>query len=1017
VTHCILQWARLGDLFQTRPLLARIRAKDPGANIVLCVDEMLLELASSFPEPDRVAGIPLRRFWALANAEHHLDTLFAEFEEFLEKANFQQTDIVYILNRSHAANQFARMLRAKEMRGFLGRNGIPDAPMAYLNTMVSDPAATPAHLADLWALLAGAPDATPDFPLALREHFPASLPISQRRLGIFVGAGDASRVWPVECWMEWLSLLKDEIQEVLLLGTEHDSTAAQHIEDSCHKLSLPVRNVVGRTTPAVLGSYLTSCNLIVGSDSGGIHFAAALGIPVLGLFFSGARAAFTGPYASCARVLESEIYAPGHQIPSPKDAARVARMMFTGQDESSQALTSAFTLRAPRLDNCGLLYQSSTEKCEVPLQQRKPLWQKLAEPYPEVPTPKNNRPRVSVIIPAAGQAHLTRECLREIAGECRELSGEILVVTGDKISTDHALGNEFSDVRIIVAERQRSFSELCNLGARESSGKFLLLLNNDTLPERGWLRSLLDTYNAQAPCVLSPLLLYWDGLVQNGGVRLREDRIEELEHGSWPERRCDVVECDAVSAVAMLVSRELFESLGGFDERYVNGYEDLDLCLRAREKGVHSIVDYGARVRHFRGATSGRYDYEEQNRARFEQRWMAQRIQVGEGQSEPVVSLSHSSHNNPSMQVCVICAEDWKTAGSRVRWAGPLIRLEKEGLLRARWYCTTRNPQVWEELKAALPSSSLVILRRPLHDASQHERLLELLSRLKIPFLVDADDLFLERFPRHSARGQARRALEETFCALLEQAQMMTVSTAPLADAYKKYHNEVAVLPNTADPLWWPEKRSREAASGEIRIGFFGSPVHGLDLASVAPALEEFLNEESGQTRLFVWGAFPKVLREYPEIRQGGPFVRDYQVHLERLAQHPVDFAVVPLLDSPVNRCRSLIRFLELGWYGIPAIYSNVGEYADCLKNGQDGLLVGETTEDWLEALRKLRHDAQLRESIAHHARTTVEKFWTLDKHIQKYRDVLSRLGIKTGSTSRHPVTLPRATSIEYADA
>ncbi|MFH1009968.1 MAG: glycosyltransferase, partial [bacterium] len=120
------------------------------------------------------------------------------------------------------------------------------------------------------------------------------------------------------------------------------------------------------------------------------------------------------------------------------------------------------------------------------------------------------------------------------------------------------------------------------------------------------------------------------------------------------------------------------------------------------------------------------------------------------------------------------------------------------------------------------------------------------------------------------------------------------------------------------------------------------------------------------------------------------------QVHLERLAKHPVDIAIVPLLDSPANRCRSLLRFLELGWYGIPAVYSNVGEYATHLKSEHDGLAVGETTEEWLDALRTLCRNRELRESIADHARRTVEESWTIEKHIEKYRNVLSRVGIGT---------------------
>ncbi|MFH1010635.1 MAG: glycosyltransferase family 9 protein, partial [bacterium] len=836
--HCILQWARLGDLFQTRPLLARIRANDPAAEILLCVDEIFAELATSFPEPDRVVGMPLRHFWALAKFEHRLDTLFAEFQQVLQKANFARPDIVYVLNQSRAATHFAGMLQAKETRGFVGRKGAPDPPMAYLDNMVSDPTATPAHLTDLWALLAGPPEASPDFPPSLAAQFPPSLPCSARRLGIFVGAGDPARAWPEENWIELLKLLKGALQEVLLLGTERDTPAARRMETLCQELALPVRNFVAQTTLPALGSILASCNLIISSDTGGLHFAAALGIPTLGLFFSGARAAFTGPCAPCAHVLESEEFIPEGRMPSPKDVAHAVSVMFAESVETPPELSSGLALRSPCLDDFGLLYQSPAERNRVLPKKRAELWRTLAPPLNETSHFNENRPLLSIIIPTAGQWHLTRECLQAISPECHELAPEILVVTGEPPAGDFSRASELGGVKIVLADGGRAFAELCNGGARESSGEYLLFLNNDTLPEPGFLKSLLDTYARHSPCILSPLLLYWDGLVQNAGIRLGKARIEEIGHGTWPEQESGVSQCDAVSATAMLVSKEIFENLSGFDEGYINGYEDLDFCLRAREKGIPSLLDFGSRVRHFRGATPGRYQNEDQNRKRFEERWMPRGIQANSDEATPAFSLEPplQFRNRPLPLVCVLCSEDWQAAGSRVRWAGPLARLQNEGFLRAQWHCVNSNAEIWERLEKDFASSALVILRRPLCNPADHERLLELLSRVEIPFLIDVDDLFFGQFSPLSSRGQRRRALEESFCELLQRAEVVTASTAPLGALYRQYHSEIVMLPNTVDTLWWPQARSERTISDTFTIGFFGSPAHGIDLASVAPA-------------------------------------------------------------------------------------------------------------------------------------------------------------------------------------
>jgi GT2 family glycosyltransferase/ADP-heptose:LPS heptosyltransferase len=971
------------------------------------VDEIYRSLVATFPEPDRVVGVPLRRCWAWSNSESNLETLHNEFRATLDNLNIEKLDSVYILNRSAAAVRFAEMLRPKEMCGFRGDDAAPDFPMAYIETMFSNPDAPPAHLADIWASLGDATLSSSDYPPSLAQRFHSTLPTSEKRVGIFVGAGDTARTCSPDYWKEFLSGIANTVQEIVLFGTESDREAAKTIEEFCHKKNLQVRNAVARTELLPLGSLLTSCNLVIGSDTGGIHFAAALGIPVLGIYFAGARAAFTGPYAACARVLETETVSTEIRIPPPEDTAHVATALLNGDGKAVLRLTLGFVIRSPVFDHWGLLYQSSSERNPVSEKARERLWQdfqQIRHAEEKIQRKPVKKP-VTIIIPSAGQTHLTRECLAAIGEECRELAVEILVVTADSSTAQEDYSTATCEVTTIQVTDGSSFACLCNRGAKVASGDLLLFLNNDTLAERGWLKSLLASYSENAPCIVSPLLLYWDGLVQNAGISISVNAIGEIKHGTWPKNLSGAVECDAVSGTAILVSKEVFQRFGGFDEEYINGYEDLDFCLRARKQGIRCFVDCQARVRHYRGATPGRYQAEERNRARFEQKWFTASqfpppspASRGESLYPPVHGGIREGSRNTNLcapLVCVICAEEWWTAGSRVRWAGPLARLERSGMLRAKWCFASDDEAIWNEFLDDLSRSSLVILRRPLTTVAAHERLNELIHRARVPLLVDMDDVFLGRFPANSMRGKDRLALEESFARLLKEAQIVTASTPTLSSSVERYCRNVKVLPNTVDPLWWPQAHKTIVSRDEIAVSFFGSPLHGLDLANIAPALANFLDEEKGRVKLFVWGAFPEVLRTHPMVRQGGPFVTDYEVHLQRLANKPVDFAVVPLLDSPANRARSLIRFLELGWYGIPAVYSCVGEYAVHLKRGQDGLLVGETTDEWLAALRMMSHNIELRENIAAQARGTVEESWIIEKHIQDYVDVLSSLGIE----------------------
>ncbi len=999
-THFVLQWARLGDLFQTRPLLARIRARDPKATILLCVDEMYRSLTSTFPEVDKVIGIPLRHYWALAKTERNLETLFEAFQKLPEISGATRPDIAYVLNNSAAAAYFAKLLHAKETRGFFSSDDAHDPPMIYLDTMLADGDASPAHLADLWAALAGAPVTNMDFPTNLTYNFQSSHKFTGKTLGILVGAGDPARTWPAESWCQFLSLLEKYHSNVnlLLFGTQKDTESATQIEHFYSRTYFQVNNLTGKTELLALGSILKSCDLVIGPDTGGLHYAAALSVPVLGLYFAGARSAYTGPYAASACVLEGKTESLS---PLPEDAAHTVTALLSRKDLAQVTLVPEFVLRHPVFDHDGLLYVSQHEQNDISSDNREHFWRRVTFPYTQ------NEVKLSIIIPCSGQWHLTKECLEAIAEECQEIPMEILIVASASSEDSDSLPALSCSLKIIRVPQDSSFSEACNRGATEANGELLLFLNNDTIPKNGWLTSLLKSYTEASPCILSPLLLYWDGLVQNAGVRIEGNSIEEIAHGTWPKQPDDIHKCDAVSATAMLVSKAPFQKLGGFDERFINGYEDLDFCLREKEQHIHCRVDTHAKVKHFRGATPGRFRCEDANRTRFFEKWMPRDVK-----NKPIASSIAFSTNIITDEVplvIVVCAEDAYTSGSRIRWAGPLARLQQERLLRSYWHVPNDSNESWEYLEKNLAASALVILRRPLQLSQNNYRLLELIQRAKIPLIVDVDDLVIDRFSPRSPRGQALREYEESFQALLEFENVVTVSTPALAENMKRYSSAVHILPNTIDSHWWPEEQHRATKTDTFNIGFFGSPAHGLDLASIAEALKRFLDEEKGKARFYTWGAFPEILRTHSAIRQGGAFVNNYEVHLQRLACVPLDVAVVPLMYTPANRCRSVIRLLELGWYGIPAIYSRVGEFERHVKDKQDGLLTGETTDEWLRALRLLRRDAELRNTIAKEARCTAEKQWVIEKYMHNYLTVLNRMGIDHKSKARKSTSAPLA--------
>ena len=220
--------------------------------------------------------------------------------------------------------------------------------------------------------------------------------------------------------------------------------------------------------------------------------------------------------------------------------------------------------------------------------------------------------RTAIVIPAHGGGALTRRCLDTILDqpECRD--GTLVVV--DDGSRDEIASNWPPELRervqLVTRERRGGFARACNAGAQEAiaaGADLLVFLNNDTTPHAGWLRHLRDaaaTWGRAA--AFGSRLLYPDGSTQHAGVVFCQDRFPRHLYAGFPGDHPAVARSRrvrAVSAACMLVRRSAFEEVGGFDEEYENGLEDVDLCLRLGEAGYEVRYCADSVVTHLEMAT------------------------------------------------------------------------------------------------------------------------------------------------------------------------------------------------------------------------------------------------------------------------------------------------------------------------------------------------------------------------------------------------------------------------------
>lgn len=233
--------------------------------------------------------------------------------------------------------------------------------------------------------------------------------------------------------------------------------------------------------------------------------------------------------------------------------------------------------------------------------------------------------KYSIIIPSYNNQRLMEKCLASIRKNTVEIDFEVLVV--DDCSADGARDylKAQKDIQLILNDKNLGFAASNNKAANIARGNIMVFLNNDTEVQPGWLKSIDEVFKKEKNIgAVGVRLLFPDGKIQHAGVVIAPDHtprhIYRLKPTGYPAANKER-DFKVLTAACLAIPKKIFEEMGGFDEAYRNGLEDVDLCLKIYHKGYRLIYTPKAVVIHHESVAPGRFESNEKNADLYMSRW------------------------------------------------------------------------------------------------------------------------------------------------------------------------------------------------------------------------------------------------------------------------------------------------------------------------------------------------------------------------------------------------------------
>lgn len=249
--------------------------------------------------------------------------------------------------------------------------------------------------------------------------------------------------------------------------------------------------------------------------------------------------------------------------------------------------------------------------------------------YYRVKYPVKGEPLVSIIIPNKDNADSLKLCLDSIKEKSTYKNYEIIVVENN--STSREIFDYYKEIekdekiRVVYWKDIFNYSAINNFGVKHSKGEYLILLNNDTeIITENWIELLLGQCQRKAVGITGVKLYYPDNTIQHAGVIIGLGGVaghvysgSQREDVGYFARAILQQDLSAVTAACIMVKRSVYEEVNGLNETLKVAFNDVDFCLRIREKGYLVVYEPQVELYHYESKSRGQEDNPEKI-ARFE---------------------------------------------------------------------------------------------------------------------------------------------------------------------------------------------------------------------------------------------------------------------------------------------------------------------------------------------------------------------------------------------------------------